>query len=294
MDGDKLSFSNDNIVIKDLNNKVKNQMTFHLLFSIFVVGGYTLTSKLVEEAKKYGVSIYLLNTSLKPVGEFSSALESNTILRKKQYLLSNELDISKKIIKNKINNQKEALKRIRNNHKDLNKYLLKIDKVKTIEELMGIEGMCAKLYFNNMFDKIAWKRRAPRTKEDIVNFLLDIGYTFLFNFVDANLKMYGFDLYKGNLHQEFYKRKSLVCDLVEPFRPLVDLKVRKMFNLNQIDTGDFIYKNGMYSLKINCNQKYSSEFLKLIYENRNIIFEYIKKYYYWNMNNENSFPEAEI
>lgn len=71
----------------------------------------------------------------------------------------------------------------------------------------------------------------PRTRADIPNLLMDIGYTFIYNFVEANLNLYGFDIYKGFYHQLFFERKSLVCDLVEPFRCLIDKQIRKMYNL---------------------------------------------------------------
>lgn len=292
LDGEKISFSNDNVLIKNNKGKIKNQMTIHLVFAIFIVGGFSVTSKLIEKANKYGICIYLLSTSLKPLGEFPSPLDSNTRLRNRQYTLIDSLEVSKKIIKNKIANQKRMLKKIKTENKEIEKYFKKLNSVKNIHELMGVEGICAKIYFSEMFSKLDWKRRAPRTKEDILNVLLDIGYVVLFNYVDANLKLYGFDLYKGNLHQEFYKRKSLVCDIVEPFRPIIDYKIRKMYNLRQVDKDDFSYINGMYYLKVNCNKKYLKEFIITINDYKSIIFDYVKKYYYWNMNNDKEFPEA--
>jgi len=88
----------------------------------------------------------------------------------------------------------------------------------------------------------------PRTRNDIINFLMDIGYSFLYNFIEANLCLYGFDVYKGVYHKLFYERKSLACDLVEPFRCIIDKKIRKMHNLGQINEQDFKFKNGEYTI----------------------------------------------
>lgn len=60
---------------------------------------------------------------------------------------------------------------------------------------MGIEGISAKLYFKSLFAEYEWKSRQPRTKCDMTNTLMDIGYTILFKFVNALLEMYGFDVY---------------------------------------------------------------------------------------------------
>ena len=161
---------------------------------------------------------------------------------------------------------------------------------------MGIEGTSAKVYFNRIFKGLDWKGRQPRVKRDKINLLLDIGYTILFNYIEAILNIYGFDIYKGNLHQEFYKRKSLVCDIIEPFRPIVDYKIRKAFKLGSFNNYEYYIDNGQYSL----NWKYSSGFLQIILEEiilyRRCIFEYIQNYYRWVMKGKDIvyFPKARL
>ena len=90
---------------------------------------------------------------------------------------------------------------------------------------MGIEGSAARVYFPRVFSNVNWKGRKPRIKNDYINTTLDIGYTMLFNIVDAILQVYGFDTYYGVFHKCFYMRKSLVCDIMEPMRPIIDYPV---------------------------------------------------------------------
>lgn len=104
---------------------------------------------------------------------------------------------------------------------------------------MGIEGVSAKLYFQSLFKEHNWKARRPRAKQDITNCLMDVGYTILFNVINALLEMYGFDVYVGILHTQFFHRKSLVCDLEEPFRPIIDAALIKAMNLGQVSEKDF-------------------------------------------------------
>ncbi len=59
------------------------------------------------------------------------------------------------------------------------------------------------------FKDFEWNGRQPRVKRDKINLLMDIGYTVLFNYIEAILNIYGFDIYKGNLHKEFYKKKII-------------------------------------------------------------------------------------
>lgn len=293
-EGEKISFSNSNLVVKDSDNKIKKQFTCYRIFCVFVIGGFSVTSALLEKAKEFNFSIYLLNSNLKPITMISNNLEGNTFLREKQYNCNNELDIAKKIIENKIRNQSNYVKKIRKDYKEIENKIEKIKTANSINEIMGIEGVAAKNYFHVVFEELDWNRREPRLKRDLVNLFMDIGYNMLFNYVDSMLNLYGFDSYKGVLHQEFYKRKSLVCDLVEPFRPIIDNKVRNMYNLKQIDEKDFSNRNETYSIKLGKSQKYTSEFLKAIIDKQELIFDYIKSYYYWIMKESsiNDFPEV--
>lgn len=161
---------------------------------------------------------------------------------------------------------------------------------------MGIEGMAAKIYFKQLYKGFEWKGRQPRVKRDELNLLLDIGYTVMFNYIEAITNIYGFDIYKGILHKEFFKRKSLICDFIEPFRPIIDYKIRKAFNLFQIDKSDFTIKNGRYSLDWKCNSKYMSLFIEEIVENKIIIFNFVQAYYRWFMKGKDleKFPEVDL
>ena len=104
--------------------------------------------------------------------------------------------------------------------------------------------------------------RQPRVKRDKINLLLDIGYTILFNYLEGIMNIYGFDIYKGNLHREFYKRKSLICDIIEPFRPIVDYTIRKGYNLHQFDDYEYIISNGQYHLKWKDSENFTLIILK--------------------------------
>ena len=48
---DKLSFSNDNVIVKDKEGKIKFQSTCYRLFMLCVVGIISITSGLIESIK---------------------------------------------------------------------------------------------------------------------------------------------------------------------------------------------------------------------------------------------------
>lgn len=159
---------------------------------------------------------------------------------------------------------------------------------------MGIEGSFTKKFFSMYFEELNWYRRMPRAKIDEYNLLLDIGYTFLLNYVDSLLRLYGFDVYKGCYHKLFFKRKSLSCDIVEPFRCIIDKQLLKSFRLKQINKKDFKFANGQYSLEYNKSKKYAGIFLEGILNYKEDIFNYIYEFYRFMMDDAKNFPFWEI
>ena len=124
------------------------------------------------------------------------------------------------------------------------------------------------MYFKNL----DYKKRESRERKDTLNLLFDIGYSQLFNFIEANLELYGFDTYLGVYHKFFYQRKSLVCDIMEPFRCIIERKIRKGYNLKQIRNEDFEFKKGECFVKRKFKKKYHEFFLNEILDNKEQIF----------------------
>lgn len=284
-EGDKLSFLNDNIIVKNKEGGIKYQSTCYRLFMICVVGNISITSGLIQRSKKFGFSICLMNTTFKVYEILGARMEGNTLLRKHQYEYT-ENDIGRKIEQNKIKNQSQILKNIRGKNQImkegielLDKMVVQLEQQLEYLEVMGIEGNAARVYFSRVFDNVDWKGRKPRIKNDYVNVTLDIGYTMLFNIVDAILQVYGFDTYYGVFHKCFYMRKSLVCDLMEPIRPVVDYQVRKSINLGQCKENDFEVINNRWCLKYKSNPQYIQFLMNAILEYKDDIFLYIQQYY---------------
>lgn len=300
--GEKISCRNDNIVVEDKDGNTKLQQTCYSLFAILIIGNISVTSGLIQKSKKFNFSILFFSSSFKLYASINFALAGNTLLRQKQYEAANSIEIAKNIVINKIRNQCEILKRLRN--KDtvesisyLNSVIEKLQHDSyQINEIMGMEGVAAKVYFNILFKDLGWKKRQPRVKPDEINLLLDIGYTALFNYLEALLNIYGFDVFKGNLHQEFFNRKSLVCDMIEPFRPIIDYKIKKMIKLKQTSSYKYKVNAGQFSLGWSDSAHFLKDILSEITHYQEPIFTYIQQYYRWFMKDQNMdlFPWVEL
>jgi CRISPR-associated protein Cas1 len=284
-EGQKVSFKNDNLIIKDEEENTILQTTCHKIFSLWIAGNITITSGILERSKKFGFSIYMLSHSCKPYGLWNSAAEGNFLLRKKQYDY-NDLSIARRLVCNKIINQTELLKSIRSKSQDIKDAIEKMTEyaqqtatAADLQVLLGLEGIASRLYFSHWFAGMDWHGRRPRTKMDIVNTTLDIGYTYLFNIVECMLNLYGFDLYQGVYHRCFYQRKSLVCDVVEPFRCIIDKQIKRSYGLKQMQKDDFREQKGQYFLKIEKNKDYTRWLIQSLLEHKEDMFSYVQEYY---------------
>lgn len=297
--GENISFKNDNIIIRGDDNKIKHQSSCYRLFTVFVVGHISVTSGLLERSKRFGFNLVFMNHNLKVYGTWTNGAEGNVNLRRKQYCY-NKSEIAQRLVLNKISQQIKALRKIRSRsdlkNRTIRKLTTQLDYLTTkdfeLKELLGVEGTAAKIYFQALFEEFNWQARRPRAKQDITNCLMDIGYSLLFCFVEGLLLVYGFDVYVGVYHREFYQRKSLVCDLVEPFRPIIDYTIYKAYKLNQIKTDDFSVIQNQYSLFGKNANPYVNLFLENIVKNKSEIFLYIQSYYRAVMRNKeiNNFP----
>lgn len=280
----KLSLQNENLTIKE-DEKIIQQNPFHSIFVVFIIGECTLSSRLLKKITQYGVMIHLLDFNLQPYLSFGGETEGNFLLRQKQYNDDKNFLMAKWLMQLKINNQLSLLKQKRNKDE---KHKIAIQQIKELHQkisscqdeqsLLGIEGSSAKIFFKIYFSCCDWQGRKPRSKCDENNVLLDIGYTYLFNFIESQLRLYGFDVYKGFYHNFFWQRKSLVCDLMEVFRCLIDKVFYKMYALKQFDKNDFELKKNCFQLKRG-NKKYSKIFLQALMNEKENIFCFIQKYY---------------
>ncbi len=301
-DTKNINFQNENLIIKD-SWKIKNKVSMYKIFAIFLIGETTLSSVLIRKFQDFWVTLVLLKKNFAPYLVIGNETEGNFVLRKKQYEKTEKqmLEIAKNIITLKLSNQLKLLKNIREKSPELKQNISKIQeiiqksqKTENYDNLLLYEWNAAKIFFSNYFWPIGWQRREPRTKRDIQNLLLDIGYTYVFHFIEALLRLYWFDNYYGVYHRTWYQRKSLALDIMEPFRCIIDRELLKSYNLGKIHTKDFEFRNGAYVLPWQNAQKYSGIFLKAIMDNKEDMFFFVKNYYKYFMKGRSEFPSFEV
>ena len=283
-----LRVSSGELLLEDLHeNRILTKLPFQKILALFVVGHIRITTPLIEKCKKNNVALVVMKPSLRPVFYWADSAEANFLVRQRQYAFQkDDISIARIIVSNKIKYQKTLLQKTRKKD-DLT--VMAIDKCNQYmdaalhsteyNELMGIEGRIAKLFFSAYFQEMGWMGRRPRIKSDYINATLDIGYTYLFNFIECFVRMFGFDVYVGVYHRMWFKRKSLICDLMEPFRCIIDRTIRTAVNRKQIAEADYEIKKGEYYLRTDKRQMYSKLFFDELVTYKSDIFKYVQMYY---------------
>lgn len=100
------------------------------------------------------------------------------------------------------------------------------DKLKSLTALVNsgdtsnVEGRAAAIYFKSMFGT-----DFTRNDDCVVNAALNYGYAILRAYISRTISLYGFETSLGIHHKSELNNYNLADDIIEPFRPVVDLYV---------------------------------------------------------------------
>ncbi len=235
---------------------------FHTLDiqQLIIVGNVALTASVFTHLLKYRIDTVFLSYYGKYKGRLVGEFGKNVNLRVNQFsFLSKEEnldDLARQYIIGKVINMQAHLQKRKKRCKSekINQALIKNSAIleKLTDEyiprssLRGLEGIASKNYFATFGDLIkgtgfSFNGRNRRPPKDEINALLSLGYTFLMNQIMTATYICGLDPYYGALHEAAYGRQSLVLDLMEEFRPLVDNLVLRLINRREIRAEHFKY-----------------------------------------------------
>lgn len=141
-----------------------------------------------------------------------------------------------KIIKNKIDNQAKILEYANE---------LSFIKLKNLTQEIkphdptNIEGSVASIYWKLLFSNSL--NYFTRNLDNIRNSALNYGYAILRSIIANSLTCKGFILHQGIHHKNHQNQFNLADDIIEPFRPFIDIEVYNMFEIEGYND-DFLTK----------------------------------------------------
>lgn len=255
-----LSLEGENIVCKS-DEKEKFRLPFTNIEDIYCFSYLGCSPALMGKCVESGIPINFISPQGKFLARVDGEIKGNVYLRKAQFDMfgNSTITLAQNTVATKISNTRSLIKRsLRDNPEidndscitDCMNYLQNgiktVYDVTDIETLMGVEGNCAKSYFD-IFDKLILQQkdsfklinRSKRPPLDNVNAMLSFLYSVATNAYASALASVGLDSYYGFFHSLRSGRNSLACDLVEEFRCIIERLVLTMINLKQINNSDF-------------------------------------------------------
>lgn len=271
-----LALENGNIVIMQDSN-ILRRFPLHMFEQILYFGYKGASPALMGECAKRGIGLSFFNQYGRFLTKSSGNQYGNVLLRKKQYRTSDSETesclIARNFIVGKIYNSRGILERFYRDHsmsvdttklkadsKNMLSLARKARLITDLDELRGIEGEAASIYFSNFNNLILqnknyfwFKSRVKRPPTDAVNALLSFAYTILANDCASALNGVGLDPYVGFLHRDRPGRVSLALDLMEELRSVfADRFILTLINNRMVNKNDFeLQENGSIFLNDN-------------------------------------------
>lgn len=184
----------------------------------------SITASLLSELTKRKIKVIFCDEKRQPSSELVSYYGSHdTSLKYKKQIAWKE-DIKKlvwaELVAEKIRKQEEFLRQQGKKESALLRQY--IGEIKPGDE-SNREGHAAKVYFNALFGM-----DFSRTLECNINAALNYGYSIILSAFTRDIVAQGYFTQLGIFHDNMFNQFNLACDLMEPFRILVDRKVMSM------------------------------------------------------------------
>ncbi len=275
-----LAREGENILIK-VKDEIRFRVPVHNLEGIVCFGYMGASPSVMHLCCERGVGLSFLTENGKFLARVSGEVSGNVLLRRKQYRWADDegtkLRLAKRFVEAKIHNSRRVLQRAIRDHEDLMQnqhigntiYRMKdmigrVENVRSVDEVRGVEGEAASAYFScfdslivNQKEHFTFNERIKRPPTDYVNALLSFIYTLLAHECASALETVGLDPQVGYLHTDRPGRKSLALDLMEELRPyLADRMVLSLINRKQVSENGFVRReNGVVLMNDNTRKE---------------------------------------
>jgi len=225
----------------------------HKVQSILVATGVSLSSDVLQLAAEHNIDVVFLDRYGDPYGRFwQNRMGSTAAIRRRQLESADTpegLELVRGWVEAKLRNQLEFLEELASRRpgaeadflparEGVRDCLAQLSSLGgTVDErrgtLMGLEGAAGRVYFTCLGrlvpEAYRFEGRSRQPARDGFNAMLNYTYGILYSLVEKACICAGLDPYVGFLYTDNYGKKSLVYDLIEPFRILGDRTALLLF-----------------------------------------------------------------
>ncbi|MCH5265518.1 MAG: type II CRISPR-associated endonuclease Cas1 [Lachnospiraceae bacterium] len=186
--------------------------------------GISLTTSLMSELAKRKIKVIICDEKRNPIAETVPYYGSHdTSAKIRQQIVWDENikgQVWTEIVSEKIRKQAGVLEKLNREEASLLRgYISEIQ----YRDSTNREGHAAKVYFNALFGM-----DFTRTEEIPINAALNYGYSIFLSAVNRDIVSNGYITQLGVFHNNMFNPFNFASDLMEPFRPVVDMCVYQM------------------------------------------------------------------
>ncbi len=269
--GLRVGKSGDVLQVKE-KEALRQEIRLNEINQLNIMGNIQVSTQAIQSLTQAEIPVCYFSQGGWFYGITQGLSTKNVFLRKAQFKYAEQdwfcLRLARKLVAGKIRNHRTMLMR---NHDEpptlvldqMKTMIARAEEAVSLDELLGIEGNGARLYFGEFnamlkaddaaapstefsFDFQSRNRRPPR---DPVNALLSLAYSMLAKDLTIACYAVGFDPMIGFYHQPRFGRPALALDLMEPFRPLIaESAVLQAINTRMITPRNFIQAGNAVAL----------------------------------------------
>lgn len=211
-----LSYKNNFLVIRGEDTK---QVHISEINTIIIDSNTsTISTYLLNELVNNKIKVIFCNQKHNPSMEmapYNNSFESSRIVLAQTKWGESQCDeLWQEIVKHKIRYQARVLKKI---NVETSCKLLEYAEEVEVGDASNREGHAAKVYFNSLFGT-----GFARDDDSNINSYLNYGYTILLSIFNRLIVSHGYITQIGIHHKGPTNPFNLSCDLMEPFRPIID------------------------------------------------------------------------
>lgn len=222
----KIKIKNENLLLYFYEDDNEVKVTIRDIdFILFDNMQFSITGKVLELLAKNNIATLFIDEEFTPCGIYTPYSQHSTMVEiaHTQISITREFkeEVWQQIIKSKLLNQAQVLQKFKNK-----KYqeLENLSKQVKLYDSNNDEAQGARIYWKHLFQIPSFRRE--QGSDDIINSMLNYGYAIVRATMARNVSASGLLPVFGIWHQNKYNAFNLVDDLIEPFRPFVDLYIK--------------------------------------------------------------------
>lgn len=254
----------DEAVVVRVEGQMRMRIPIHTLGGVVCFGQVSCSPAMMHLCAERSVAISFLSEHGRFLARVEGPVSGNVLVRREQYRWADSMDqsaiVAIAVVTAKIANSRTVLLRSLRDRPEragavaigqaaqvLKNRLVELRPGVGLDEIRGVEGECARVYFNVFDHFIASEKehfffhgRNRRPPLDRMNALLSFLYVLVEHDVRGALQAVGLDPAVGFLHRDRPGRLGLALDLLEEFRAfMADRLALSLVNLRQVQADGF-------------------------------------------------------